>query len=124
MERYYHLSYDAKDLKTDFPDKDGNGDSDKARNFILCVLQKTLYGRIESCNESSLVIMYLTIQPKLFNYLESNIAAYFWYTISLVALLKNTETIESECNGGLNGNLQDAINALDCLEFVDLISEY
>jgi hypothetical protein len=114
MARYYHFSYDAKDLDAHFPNEQGIGDSNKARNFILCVLLKTLPTRIRSCNESSIVLVYPANQPNLFEFLKNNIADYFYYTISAVAYYENMHQIDNECNNELNRNLQALLADLDC----------
>lgn len=100
MSRKYHLSYDAIDFHSDF-----DGNYNEAKRYLMCVLANTGYLNIFSYCESTFIIEYLEIQPKLFAYLRQNIEKYFYYSISLVAVNETDHYI------GHNRHISHALNS-------------
>lgn len=100
MSRKYHLSYDAIDYSNDF-----DGNYNEAKRFLLCVLANTDYLNLFSYCESTFIIEYLEIQPKLFAYVRQNIEKYFYYSLSLV------DVNETEHAIGHNRNINHALNS-------------
>ncbi|MDL2143582.1 hypothetical protein QQY79_13710 [Flavobacterium tructae] len=110
MSRKHLLSYDAIDVKKDF------GDSyDEAKRYLLYVLGNTGYIKISSYCESTLIIEYDQMQSKLFHYLKTNLAKYFNYSVSLVAISESgSDFISNNSSVHLNLRLKADIKRLTC----------
>lgn len=121
LNRRYHFTYDVKDCNKHF-----GGDSNKARRFILCVLKNSTAIDISRSCETTLIITYKSIQPKLFPYLKKNLEKYFYYSVSLIA--KNGETNHEYFEINSNESLEESIKAewkdLTCDDFRKYITTY
>lgn len=119
MSSKYHFSYDTINAKKDF------GSYDEARRHLLCVLKRTKPFHISSFCKSTIELEYEDIQFKLFDYLDKNLADYFYYSISMVAVDKlKDQLIEHNINIELEYSLQEDFSNLTCNDLKKEITAY
>lgn len=117
----YHLSYYPINIDKYF----GENNVSEAKRYLLCVLKKTKFNDILYVCESTLIIEYDSYQTKLFDYLETNLAEYFYYSISIVALDKSSnELIRYNVNVPLKNNFKEELKELSCMYLGKKISNY
>ncbi len=118
--RQYHFSYDTIDCDTHFEDYK------EAKKYLLCVIANTPIRTIQSFNESTFILEFNKHDGgKLITYLNTNLSAYFYFTISLISVNnKKQHYVFSNKNNRLNDSLQDEWQNLSCENLEKSITEY
>lgn len=121
QKRTYHLSYDTKNGKHDF-----QGDSDKARRYVVCVLSKAIFVDIYTYCESTIIVEYDSLRENLDKHLRNNLKEEFFYTLTLVAQLEEGKRqITQEPNMSLNVRFaKQLMDDFDFKEFDVEIKDY